>query len=88
MRFRAFDWDSVNVAHIARHAVEPSEVEAVCRGSSVILRGREGRYLVYGRTGGGRYLIAIVRSLGGGLARIITARDMTDRERRYYHRRH
>ena len=88
MRFRSFNWDSWNVDHIARHGVEPHEAEAACHGDAVVLRGREGRYLVYGRTGAGRYLLVILRSCGQGVARIITARDMTQRERQFYHRRH
>ena len=88
MRFRAYEWDTLNIDHIARHGVEPREAEAACRGeSTVVLRGREGRYLVYGRTGTGRYLFIVLHSLGGGVGRIITARDMTQRERQLYHRR-
>lgn len=88
MRFRSFEWDDRNTEHIARHGLEPHEVEAVCRGESLILRGREGRYLIYGRSSAGRYVIVVVRSLGQGVARVITARDMTQRERRFYHGRH
>lgn len=88
MRFQTFQWDAVNVDHVARHGIEPSDVEAVCRGAALILRGREGRYLAYGRTSAGRYLLIVLRSLGGGIARVITARDMTQPERRFYHRRH
>ena len=88
MRFHTFEWDDTNVAHIARHAVEPHEVEGVCRGPTLILRGREGRYLVYGCAANGRLLLIVLRSVGGGRVRAITARDMTDRERRLYQRRH
>ena len=88
MRFRAFDWDTWNVEHIARHGLEPLDVEAACRGSALVLRGREGRYLVYGRTAAGRYVLVVLRSHEGGGVRVITARDMTAQERRFYHRRH
>jgi len=88
MRFQAFDWDTRNVDHIARHGVEPYEAEDACRGGAVVVRGREGRYLVYGRTGAGRYLFAVIHSYGHGVARIITAREMTSRERRFYQGRH
>ena len=85
MRFQAFEWDGWNVEHLARHAVEPHEAEAVCRSqATLILRGREGRYLAYGRTSAGRSLLIVIRALEGGVARIITARDMTQRERRLY----
>lgn len=84
MHFRTFDWDAANVDHITRHGIEPHEAEAACRSEgAVVRRSREGRYLVYGRTGAGRYVLVVLRSAGGGLARIITARDMTERERRF-----
>ena len=88
MRFIRFDWDDRNTEHIARHGLEPFEVEGALRGGALVLRGREGRYLAYGRTTAGRYLFIVLRARGGGLARVITARDMTDAERRFYHRRH
>lgn len=85
MRFRTFDWDDWNVEHIARHGLEPYEAEAACRSDgAVVRRSREGRYVVYGRTGAGRYVLVVLRPTGQGLARIITARDMTQRERRFY----
>lgn len=88
MRFHRFEWDAINVDHIARHRVTPNDAEGACRGDAVVLRGREGRYLVYGRTSAGRYLLVVVRSYAQGVARIITARDMTENERRFYQRRH
>ena len=88
MRFRSFDWDVWNVDHVARHHVEPSEAEAACRGHAVVRRGRSGSYVVYGRAEAGRYLFVVARVLEGGVARIITARDMTQQERRFYHGRY
>ena len=88
MRVQAFDWDSWNVDHIARHGVDPSEAEAVCRSRlAVVLKGRQGRYLVYGQTGEGRYLVMVLLVRGGGVVRVITARNMSDHDRRLYHRR-
>ena len=85
MRFQRFDWDTWNIEHIARHGVAPQDAEAVCRGRTVVRRGRRGSYLLYGRTEAGRYLLVVLRSLGQGVARIITARQMTSREQRFYH---
>lgn len=87
MRFQAFDWDQQNIDHVARHGVEPGEVEAACRGAALVLRGREARYLAYGQTAAGRYLLIVFRVLDQGRIRIITARDMTERERRMYRER-
>lgn len=88
MRVIGCEWDDGNVGHIARHGLEPFDVEAALRSSPLILRGREGRYLAYGRTAAGRYLFIVLHRYGGGIIRVITARDMTERERRFYHRRH
>ena len=88
MRIQTFEWDAQNVEHIARHGVEPHEAEAACLGRAVIVRGRGGRHLAYGRTSDGRYLFIVLYARGAGVARIITARDMTDREQRFYQRRH
>ena len=88
MRVVGFDWDARNIEHIARHGVEPDEVEVVLRGGALVLRGREGRYVAYGRTAAGRYLFIVLHARGDGIVRVITARDMTERERRFYQRRH
>ena len=88
MHVQRFDWDGRNVEHIGLHRVEPIDAEAVCRSHrSVVLRGHEGRYVVYGQTTGGRYLFIALYKRGQGVVRIITARDMTDTERRFYHHR-
>ena len=87
MRIQTFDWNEWNVNHIARHGLEPHEVEAACRAEVVVRHGREGRYLLYGRTAEGRYLFIVLRSLGGGVGRVITARGMTHSEQRFYQRR-
>ena len=67
-----------------RHRVTPGEAqEAAYQGW--IIRGRmRGFYEVYGRTDSGRYLTVVVRYLGKLEAGMITARDMTQTERRRY----
>lgn len=45
---------------------------------------RQKIYEFYGRTGSGRYLFIVLIHLGGGLGLPVTARDMTQPERRYY----
>jgi hypothetical protein len=46
---------------------------------------REGTTLVYGRTDAGRYLLMVALD-EGGQAFIITARDMTDAEKKTFRR--
>ena len=87
MKIQHLEWDENNIDHIARHGVDPDEVEEALVDKPLIRRGRQGRYLIYGQTTAGRYLFAVVKPLRSAWARVITARDMTDRERRYYRRR-
>ena len=77
-------WDDETAEHLARHGVAPEEAEEICGLRPYILRTRQGRYLVLGYTGAGRYLTVILESLGGGRMKIITARAMTPPERRRY----
>jgi hypothetical protein len=51
------------------------------------LRSRLGRYAAYGQTEAGRYLVVIFIPLGQGWIRVISARDMDARERRWLIRR-
>jgi len=81
---RGFVWDDENVAHIGRHQVSPDEVEEALTGNPVILRGPDGRYLAYGRTATGRVLFAVYVQRPGGRIRILTAREMTEKEKRFY----
>lgn len=83
---RGFVWDDENVAHIARHGVTPDEVEEVLVGDALVLRGPDNRYLAYGRSTNDRWLFAVYVTRPGGTVRVITARDMTWRERRLYRR--
>lgn len=82
-----FEWDEGNEAHLARHGVTPPEAEEIFFGRLYLKRSRRGRYLVLGRSGGGRYLALIVERREGGRVRVVTARDMSERERRLYGRR-
>jgi len=79
-------WDDENVAHIARHLVDPIEVEAACFGAKkVVLRAAmAGRCVILGRANAGRYLTVVVTTPHKGRSRVITAREMTRNERRRY----
>ncbi len=84
MRISEIVWDEEAVIHIAKHGVEPEEVEEACFDDPLIRRGRQGLYYVLGRSRGGRYLFMVFKLLGRGQARVITARDMTRSEKRYF----
>ena len=92
MRISEIEWTEGDVAHLARHAVRPDEVEEVLAGSAVWRRGRRhpetGRKSLYalGKTEGGRYLFVVLSPRGRGRARCVTAMDMDEKARRYYDR--
>jgi len=88
MKIENITWDDDTADHITRHAVSPEEVEEVLFNDSDsprILRGKENRYLAYGKTNAGRFLL-VVLIIANRKTRIITARDMTDREKKFYRR--
>jgi len=81
-------WDEDNILHIARHGVSPEEVEEVCFSSSPHVEiGRGGLYYITGQTLGGRYLFIVIKYMGRGNAKVITSRDMDDKEKSRYKRR-
>jgi len=88
MRIEKISWDEDTAEHISRHSVSPEEVEEALFNEDeppLILRGREGRYLSYGKTAGGRFLLIALTVLHRK-TRIITARDMSEKEKQHYRR--
>ena len=83
---KGFVWDDENMAHVARHAVSPEEVEEALVAEALVLRGPDSRYLAYGRTESGRWVFAVYVTQPRGRVRVLTARDMTEGERRLYQR--
>ena len=85
-----FDWDEWNATKIwEKHAVSQAECEQVffnephVVGDDTEHSGEEQRYYLLGQTGKGRQLF-LVFTLREDLIRVITARDMSRRERRIY----
>jgi uncharacterized DUF497 family protein len=81
-----FEWDDDNVSHIERHQFTPEEVEEVFAGDYQVRRARQKLYLALGETLDGRLAFIVFRRRPGGIVRVITARDMDDRERRLFRR--
>ena len=77
MWIRGFVWDDANVAHTARHAVSPDEVEEALIADPLVL---------HGRTENDRWLLAVYVTRPHGRVRVLTARDMTESEQRLYRR--
>ncbi|OIQ54298.1 hypothetical protein MORE_12670 [Moorella thermoacetica] len=81
------------IRHIVKHSVTPEEVEQVAyedrhhivqRLKPSTSNPSENIYRLLGRTEAGRHLAVIFIYKGHGRAYLVTARDMTPAERRYY----
>ncbi len=81
-------WSDDRVAHIARHRVQPQEVEEVCFGPSLVLRAKTAGlnpvYQVLGQTDAGRYLLCVIISFPDGRGYPVTTREMTASEKQRY----
>ncbi len=86
-KFSGCEWDEANFAHLARHQVEPDEAEEALVIDPHIRRARADRYLAYGPTADGRHLVVVFRYGGKGVVRVVTAREMTKREKGLYRQR-
>ena len=93
MRIIDILWLSDIVEKLAvRHDIQPIEVEEVLLGRPGFRRIERGKvqgedlYTAMGQTDAGRYLIVYFIRKAGGVALIISARDMDSRERRQYGR--
>ena len=86
-----FDWDDDNLEKVARHGITLEEIEAVFADPSRLsvpayrVQGERRRAIV-GATDEGRILF-IVFTVRRGLARVVTAYEAGDRDRRRYRRR-
>ena len=91
MRLYEVIWKEVFVDKLERkHRVVPDEVEQVLFSKPFIRRAEKGRvqgedvYVAYGQTAAGRYLVVFFILKDQTAALPISARDMTQAERRYY----
>lgn len=77
-----FWWDEQNIDHIADHGVEPIEAEQVIANAVLIRKVDRGKYIAYGQTFAGRYLLVVFARKDEGRLRVVTSRDMTSGEKR------
>lgn len=69
-----------------KHGVEPEEAEeAFFNQPYKVRKAASGKYLLYGQTSEGRYLLVVFTWVGKQV-KVITARDMTQSERRFFGR--
>ncbi len=84
MRIDKFVWDQENLEHVSKHFVNSVEVEQIFDEKFVVRKTKENKYLVWGQAYSGRYLFIVFRYLGKGKIRVITARDMVDKDKKFY----
>ena len=82
-----FWWDDNNIEHISGHGVQPYEVEEVVINRPWIKRTSDGKYLAYGQTNAGRFLLVVLAPKAYNRVRPVTARDMTVAEKRRFRQR-
>jgi uncharacterized DUF497 family protein len=65
---KGFDWDSHNVGHVARHGVNPAEVEEAVERPHAIIPARdvagEKRWKLFGTSADGRQLVVVFYDSG------------------------
>jgi len=88
VRIDGFQWDEDNaIKNVVHHDTYPDEIEEVFNNRHKLRKSRQDRYLLYGMTDSGRYLFVVFvvkKSRNRNLARVISARDMTKKEKNFY----
>jgi uncharacterized protein len=88
MKIQHLIWPDDRIEHIADHNITPEEVEEVCFGKALVQRAKsEGEHPVYyvlGQTDAGLYLFCVIIRFPDGNGYPVTARPMTDTERRRF----
>jgi uncharacterized protein len=88
MRIQQLIWPEERIEHIARHNITAEEVEEVCFGRPFVQRakssGENPVYYVLGQTNAGHYLFCVIIQFPDGNGYPVTARLMTDAERRRF----
>ena len=88
MEIKEFEWNDINIEHIARHGVSPDEVEDVAfEDDPWIRKGRKGSRYMLGYTVAGRYLFTVYTLKSKGIAKVITSMDMDNKTRNLYKKR-
>lgn len=87
---RMLIWDELNEEHIADHGVTVREVYQVVENPHVVVKNRKrrrGKYLMIGRTRGGRVLtVALANTRTVDTWRPVTAYEATDAQKRVLER--
>jgi len=76
-------WDDWNVEHIRKHKVSVGEVEEACKRRRKTLKSYQKRLLVFGQTKEKRFLTIVLAPEGKGKYYVVTARNISRKERRF-----
>jgi len=82
IRIKQLIWGDWNVEHISKHKVGINEVEEVCRFAGKTFKSYKGRLIILGKTQKGRLLTIVLAPEDKGKYYVVTARDMSKKERR------
>ena len=87
-----FDWDDGNLLkNEQKHGVSVGECEQLFFNEPLVILDAhaegEARYAAFGRTDENR-ILAIIFTIRGPLLRVISARDMSRKERKFFHEHH
>ncbi len=86
MIIRRLVWDEWNIDHIARHSIEPEEVEEVCKSKNLFNKWKKKTYRVIGQTEDGRYITIFLAPRIGQSYYPVTARNSTEKEKKGFRR--
>lgn len=78
-------WDDWNVKHIKKHKVKSEEVVQAVKSKTKTLKSYRQRMLILGRTEKKRLLTVVLAKEKRNAYYVVTARDMSRKERKYYH---
>lgn len=85
-KIKGFEWDDKNINHISKHNVIPEEVQEVFIEKVLVRVTGNDRRIALGKTVDGRYLKVVYVNKEQGMIRVITALNMSDRDKKYYKR--
>lgn len=87
MRFASIRWTEWSEDHITARDIDLGDVEdVVLHPPRYVVGGRDSTTRIYGTTRERRHLMVVVVEEGGGEVFVVTAREMTDSERRTFRR--
>lgn len=75
-------WDNWNIGHIGKHGVKVIEIEEACGQPIKAFRSYQNRLIILGKTKDSRLLTIILVKQDKGIYYVITARDISRKERR------